>query len=86
MLNKIGQKKLILNDLMAKAVCELERKDCMMKECKQCLGKIESYNIFKNCQLWKKSVIKHSVTKNAIIKIASHSAMHCRPELEFLLM
>ena len=36
LLNGIGEKDLILDDLMAKAVCEFGREECMMQECKQC--------------------------------------------------
>ena len=39
LLNGIGQKNLILGDLMAKAMCASEREICMMVECKQCPGK-----------------------------------------------
>ena len=39
LLNRSEQKDLILDDLMAKAVCEFGREECMMRECKQCPGK-----------------------------------------------
>ena len=39
MLNSIGQTNLTLNEVLAKAVCQLGKEACMMRECKECPGK-----------------------------------------------
>ena len=60
LLNGIGQKDLILDDLMAKAVCEFGREECMMRECKQCPGKNGVIKFLQELPaLEEKSVIKY---------------------------
>ena len=39
MLSDIGQTNLTLNEVLAKAVCQLGKEACMMRECKECPGK-----------------------------------------------
>ena len=47
-LNAIGEKGLCLQDVMAKAVCNLDEEECMMRRCKSCPGREGVANYLRN--------------------------------------